>query len=243
MANVDGLEGQTTSRPLPGGAGCGPNPAVETWHRFVYHWGMVPSSRAAYTKRFYTPSAFLRDFASLLWHFPRMVRAVRGVRVSRQFGEEIMLAVTQVNGCRYCSYVHSRMALHAGVKAAELERLLSQEIGAFPEEEAVALAYAQHYAEAAGKPDTEAAARLDAYYGRAMAGDIRAYIRTITFANLCGNTVDAFLSRLRGRPAANSSFLGEFVLFLPMLPFVLPLFGVLKEDPAPAQAGKGTTTP
>ena len=202
---------------------------------------MVPSSRNAYAKRFYTPPTFLRDLGALLWHLPGLVRAVRSVRVSRQFGEEIMLAVTQVNGCRYCSYMHSRMALRAGVTAEELERLMAQEIGAFPEEEAVALAFAQHYAESAGKPGAEAAARLQSYYGASMARDIMAYIRAITFSNLAGNTVDAFLSRLRGRPAANSNFLGELVLFLPLFAFVLPLLGRVEGQPGEAQAGRGTS--
>ncbi|MHB0876278.1 MAG: carboxymuconolactone decarboxylase family protein [Anaerolineae bacterium] len=214
---------------------------MERGSTLVYHGRMVPSSRNAYTKRFYRPGAFVRALAGVLWHFPALVRAVRGVRVSRQFGEEIMLAVTQVNGCRYCSYVHSRMALRAGVTADEMERLLALEIGTFPEGQSVALAFAQHYAESDGKPDAEALARLESYYGAKMARDIIAYIRVITFANLSGTTVDAFLSRLRGRPAADSSFLGELILFLPLFPFVLPLLGRVEGEPTPAQAGRGTS--
>jgi len=209
----------------------------------VYHGNMASPSGGAYRKRFFTPATFLRALGAMLWHLPRLVRAVRAVRVSRQFAEQIMLAVTQVNGCRYCSYVHSRAALRAGLTADELERLMAAEIGSFPEEQAVALAFAQHYAEAAGSPDTEATARLVAYYGAPMAGDILAYIRAIQFANLAGNTVDAFLSRLRGRPAPNSSLLGELVLFLPLFPFVLPILGRVEGEPDRTQSGRGTETP
>lgn len=35
-----------------------------------------------------------------------------------------MLAVTQVNGCRYCSYVHARMALQAGLSEQEIRTVL-----------------------------------------------------------------------------------------------------------------------
>ena len=63
-----------------------------------------------------------------------------------------MLAVTQVNGCRWCHYAHARIALTAGVSAAAAQPD-GPGAGRFPQEEAVALAFAQHYAESADRPD------------------------------------------------------------------------------------------
>ncbi len=149
-------------------------------------------------KRTFTPKTLFRDFVAVVRGMPALRRATRAGRVSRRFSEEIMLVVTAVNDCPYCSYAHSRMALRAGVSPEEMGDLMALDLERFPEEERVALAFAQHYAESAALPDREALDSLTAYYGREMSTDILATIRMITFANLFGNTVDAVLSRLRG---------------------------------------------
>ena len=143
-----------------------------------------------------------------------------------------MMAVTQVNGCRYCAYFHTKLALREGVPPDEIERLLGQEMGDFPEEEAVALAFAQHWAETAGHADPEAESRFRAYYGRQVSADVLNWMRMINFGNLAGNTVDAFLSRLRGAPAKGSNPLGEFLIFLLCAPLTLPLLGRIRRAQA-----------
>ena len=72
-------------------------------------------------------------------HMPEFRETVRGGRVSRAFAEKIMMAVTQVNGCRYCAYFHTKMALREGIPPDDLEKLLALELGHFPQEEAVAV--------------------------------------------------------------------------------------------------------
>ena len=51
------------------------------------------------------------------------------------------------------------------------------------------------------------------YYGEQGARDIMAYIRMIMMGNLYGNTFDAFLSRFKGKPSADSSLLSELAIF------------------------------
>ncbi|MHB1415212.1 MAG: carboxymuconolactone decarboxylase family protein [Chloroflexota bacterium] len=165
-----------------------------------------------FSRRIFTLGSFFASIGAILRHREALRAAGRDGRVDKRFAEKIMLAVTQVNGCRYCNYGHTRAALKAGVTDAELQRLLAGEVGAFPEREAVALAFAQHYAEQAGHPDPEAWGRVVDYYGPDTARDIMAYIRMISFGNLFGNTFDAFLSRLAGKPAAGSSPLGELAI-------------------------------
>jgi hypothetical protein len=48
-------------------------------------------------------------------------------------------------------------------------------------------------------------------------------IRMIKMGNLAGNTVDAFISRLKGAPAPGSSVLWEAVFFLLSLPVTVPM--------------------
>ncbi|MBN2388619.1 MAG: carboxymuconolactone decarboxylase family protein [Anaerolineales bacterium] len=157
-------------------------------------------------------------------------QAARGGRVSKAFAEKIMLAISQVNGCRYCLYGHSRTALAAGVSPDEVRQLLAGALGSFPEQEAVALAFAQHYAECQCRPDPKTVQRLEAFYGPEKAGDIQAYLRMITFGNLYGNTFDALLSRLRGRPAPGSSLGNELGVLFGVFVFV-PL-AMLRRRPA-----------
>ena len=155
---------------------------------------------SATRKRTYTFARLRQDAAWLLGAPDSLRAAMRGGRVSKPFAEKIMLAVTQVNGCRWCHYAHARIALTAGVSAAELRSLMALALGDFPQEEAVALAFAQHYAESADRPDPAAWRRVVDAYGAPTAADILTLIRMITIGNLLGNTFDAFLSRLQGSP-------------------------------------------
>ena len=147
-------------------------------------------------KRTYAPRTFLHDMRGVLSGLPAFRETARSGRVSRAFAEKIMLAVTQVNGCRYCAYGHTRSALREGVAPEEIERIMACELGDFPEEEAIALAYAQHWAETGGHPDPEAERRFQDYYGPEVSGDITNWMRMIQMGNLMGNTFDAVLYRL-----------------------------------------------
>lgn len=178
-----------------------------------------------FNKRIYTLPAFTIAIHDMLDHIDDLRAASRGNRINRAFAEKIMLTVTRVNGCRYCNYGHSRAALAAGVSETELQYLLSGELGAFPEHEAIALAFAQHYAESNCKPYPGAQERLLAYYGPETSRDILAYLRMITLGNLYGNTFDAILSRLAGKPAAQSRFLDEIGVILGV--FVIMPFGII----------------
>jgi AhpD family alkylhydroperoxidase len=181
-----------------------------------------------FRKRFHTPRTFFRDLWNILVSMPAFLDTFHSGRVSRSFAEKIMMAVTRVNGCRYCAYFHARMALREGVSPDEIAKLLALEVGGFPEEEAVALAFAQHWVETAGHPNPEAEGRFCEYYGPQVSADIYNWMRMISFGNLAGNSVDAFLSRLRGAPARGSNPIGEFLLFLLCAPFTLPLLGRIR---------------
>lgn len=158
-------------------------------------------------------------------------QARRSRKVSRAFAEKIMLAVTQVNGCRYCNYGHSKAALAAGVSQKELQNLLKGDLDEFPEGESVALTFAQHYAESDSKPDPLALKRLEETYGDETSRQILAYIRMITFGNLYGNTFDALISRLLLKPASGSSLLNELFVLIGSL-IIMPI-GMLMHTRTP----------
>ena len=173
------------------------------------------------TMRVVSPSEFYRLFADLLAHFGDLVRASRSRRVSKAFSERIMLAVTQVNNCRYCNYYHTREALRAGVSPLQLQGLLEGDLSLAPVEEHAALLFAQHYAESGGHPHVEAQQHLDEVYGREMSRDIMAYVRMIMVGNAYGIMVDALRYRLMRRPLAESSLRQEVGVVFGVL-FMLP---------------------
>ncbi len=167
-----------------------------------------------FKKRIFTLPTFVASVRELFSQPDALHTALAHHRVSRTFVERIMLAVTQVNGCRYCSYAHTRMALKAGVPEDELRQLLAGQFGQSPATEIVALAFAQHYAEQTGRYDPIAWQRLEDAYGSDAARDLLVYIRLISLANLYGNTFDAVLGRIMGRSVPGSHWLDELAVMI-----------------------------
>jgi len=162
-------------------------------------------------KRTYrNPKELLADLWFPLRNRKKLREATRTGLLSPDFRERLMLAVTAVNGCRYCSYFHARQALKSGVSQAEIGRLLAGDIGDCPEEEATAVIYAQHWAETDGRPDPEAVEKLQQTYGIEKTAAIHLMLRMIRTGNLMGNTWDYFLYRLsfgkwRGKGATKTT--------------------------------------
>lgn len=174
-----------------------------------------------FRKRVYTLRNFLRDLAMLIFHSHDFLKTAQKKQISSAFREKIMVAVSNVLGCKYCSWLHTEMALREGVDGKEIKKILAWEIGDFPENEAIALAFAQHYSESYGRPKGALQKRFFDYYGEEMAKDILNYIRAIYWGNLAGNTVEAFIYRLRGKPVERGSFFSEFLVFLITAPYFL----------------------
>jgi AhpD family alkylhydroperoxidase len=142
------------------------------------------------------PKALIADLRALLAHRQVLRAAMRGENLDRAFRERLMLVVTGVNECRYCSYVHAREALAAGVPSEQIEALAAGAFDGSPAHEAPALLYAQHWAEADGQPDREARQRVLQRYGDERLESIEAVLRLMRMANLLGNTVDYLLYRI-----------------------------------------------
>jgi AhpD family alkylhydroperoxidase len=152
-----------------------------------------------FRRRTYRSFAQFRADVAFVGANARKLRpAPPGGRLDPAFRERLMLAVTAVNRCRYCAYVHGQAAVQAGLSREETRRLLSGVVGDCPDEDIPALAYAQHWAEADGNPEPEAQQELAACYGVETAEQIEIALRMIRVGNLAGNTFDALLYFLSG---------------------------------------------
>ncbi len=150
-----------------------------------------------FRKRTYrNPAQVADEFAFLLRHHRQMRLLLRGRLVSPAFRERLVLAVTGVNDCRYCSYFHTWVAAQKGITREEAACLLGGVFAHCPEEELPALVYAQHWAECDARPDPLAQRHLVATYGQERAEIIELVLRTIRIGNLLGNTGDYVLYRL-----------------------------------------------
>lgn len=147
-----------------------------------------------FRKRIYNnPKEFFTD----LWFPFKNRKALRDIKkrnlLSPSFQERLMLAVTAVNECRYCSYFHSGQALKSGISHEEIEMLLSSTFDVCPDEEKVGILYAQHWAETDAHPDPEAVTKLQEIYGVEKAEAIHLILRMIRTGNLLGNSFDYLL--------------------------------------------------
>jgi AhpD family alkylhydroperoxidase len=151
----------------------------------------------------------LGQFGSDLHEIVRAPRSLFDVvtgtgAVSPELREKIMLAVTSVNRCRYCSFVHTKIALREGVSSDEVKRLLDGAAAEVADDERQALLYAQHWADTSGHPDLSARREMIAAYGEERTVAIETAIKAIMFGNYFGNSLDSVLHRITFGFAGNA---------------------------------------
>ncbi len=145
-----------------------------------------------FDKRIHDLKTQNEDIQKFLSSSDAFVEAKFNPVISKTFGESVFLAVTQVNGCKLCSYTHAKNALKAGMSEEEVELLLAGGFDNAPKEQLEALLFAQHYAESKGNPDPETKEKLLDTYGEEKTKDIMSLILLMMLTNLHGNTMEAF---------------------------------------------------
>lgn len=168
-----------------------------------------------FKKRTYSLWGFVRESFGMVKHFPRYISLylLPGWMDSR-FREALMLAVTEINDCRYCKFVHSAVGESSGLdmnikfSSAEIEN------HTFTREEKEALRFASLWAEQGGFASGEQEKVFLHKFSSSQKKDILSVLTATRISNLCGNTLDALLSRFRGRPRPkeDGGILGEFTI-------------------------------
>src|SRR5207249_3298449 len=131
-----------------------------------------------------TPTRMLPWLLELAATAPALVRAYApGAPIDPRTREEMILAVTEINGCRYCAWIHGSWRAFLGP-------------GAHDDVEHALLRYARACAEA-GRPLPVDG--LAAVLPAEALPSVRATVARIEVASLVGNTFDGLRARLTGR--------------------------------------------
>jgi AhpD family alkylhydroperoxidase len=174
-----------------------------------------------FTKRTFTLPLLLQSLGAALVTLPVLLLAYFMPATSRALREKVMLGVTSVNDCRYCSWAHTGLALANGIDLDELTHLLDHgSFGNVTGREATAILFAKHYADTVRHPSEEALAAFSKEFTAYERAEIMAYIHFIYYSNLSGNSADAWLARLSGRKVANGHPLPEAVAALIAAPIL-----------------------
>jgi AhpD family alkylhydroperoxidase len=175
-----------------------------------------------FTKRTFTMPLLLRSFVALGLYMPVRLIALVKPATSRALREKVILGVTSVNNCRWCSWLHTGIALRRGVNLDELQALLGPgNFGAADDREATAVLFAQHFAHTLRQPTPAARLALAKQYTPRQRLEIMAWIHFIYFTNLAGNSADAWLARFRGWKVADGHPLPEGIAGLLAAPVLL----------------------
>ncbi len=161
----------------------------------------MPDKKSAgkgFERRYYSSwKEFGRDLRYLLSNRQMIKNAMRDSRIDQAFRERLMLAVTEVNGCRYCRTFHIGQAKEAGISLDEINIYLLGTIpDDIPEKQKLAICYAQHWAENERQADQDYLEQVRDWYGEESFELITMLLRMIWMGNLLGNTWDYFLHKI-----------------------------------------------
>jgi AhpD family alkylhydroperoxidase len=156
--------------------------------------GTSPSPRV-----FESPWAALRDLAGVLARVKALTAVYARGRLDEPLRERVMVAVSRVNACRGCTFVHTRWALRSGVTADELDAIGLTDLGRLDRRSRAAVVYATALAEDRFRkpPPPEIATAVAAELTPSEMDAVEAVARAMAAANLTASTAEALVDRLR----------------------------------------------
>jgi AhpD family alkylhydroperoxidase len=136
-----------------------------------------------------------------------------------------MLAVSRLNGCRYCSWGHYEWAQISGVSNEELAQVEQLDPAGFDRRKWVAISYVRALVKGNFvRVQPELRRAMQHKYSPREIRQIELIANVMDVGNRGSNTFDAMLSRFKGVPATDSRIVDEVILsgmFLAIAPVVL----------------------
>ncbi|RDI63329.1 carboxymuconolactone decarboxylase family protein [Nocardia pseudobrasiliensis] len=180
---------------------------------------MLPSTTqgspgpAAFRKRFYTLPQLVADMRVLAGRRADLRAIFEQQRMDPLLREQVTLAVSEVNGCGFCTYIHQETALAAGADIRELAAFAGLDPETVDEDHVIAIMWAQSRAEAGmGEAGEHLERAVTQRFTAQQRRDLDTVIRWMTLSNLAGNTLEALIRRVRGRKVPGSRLFDELVI-------------------------------
>ena len=165
-----------------------------------------------FRKRTEDVSSWLRGWLWIVAH-RRHVWAITRGRFDPALRETVMIAVAQVNACRWCSYAHQTWGREVGLDESDVARLAQGEVALSDARLAAGAAYARERADAGfGPVPAPMHARLRTVFEERDATCVEVVARLMHQANMAGNGLDGLLSRWQGRPPPDSRLLDDLII-------------------------------
>ena len=136
-----------------------------------------------------------------------------------KFKERIMLAVTEVNGCQMCSFVHTKLALKAGLTNDDIQELLAGDLEGVPKEQSLGVLFSKDYAYNKETIDKAFYQKLEATYNVRTARAILGVTEMITMTNGMGLSLGFLKRTLSFKHVKGSNVFNE--LFVPLTTMIL----------------------
>lgn len=182
------------------------------------------SAFGGFRKRTMTARQFVGGMMSLAPKAATLYQVWLKHEIDPGFREELMVAVSRLNDCRYCSWGHHEWAHMIGVPDDELAHIEQMDPSGFDRRKWVAISYVRALVSVDfGTVEKELMNEMKLNYSPREIREIELIAKVMDIANRGSNTWDAMLSRLRGAPANDSHVLDEVVLsgaFLATAPVV-----------------------
>ena len=174
--------------------------------------GMATAATSIRSPRtFASPGEWAGDVVGVAQHGGPLAAVYLRGRLDAKLRERVMVAVSRVNACGGCTFVHQRWALRAGVSSQELEAIGLGDLAALDERSRAAVVYASALAEARfrGPIAPEIAVAAEEHLRVDEMSAIEAVARLMALANLSVSTAEAIAARARGRTTTGSPHVPE----------------------------------
>jgi AhpD family alkylhydroperoxidase len=173
----------------------------------------APSPLGGFRKRTMTARDLLVGTVSLVPDAPTIYKVWVKHDLDPGLREELMLAVSKLNDCRYCSWGHHEWAHIAGVPEDELAQIEQMDPIHFDRRKWLAISYVRELVNARfGSVSGDLLREMQTNYSKREIAEIVLVAKVMDMSNRGANTWDSMLSRLRGKPAAESRLVDEAVL-------------------------------
>ena len=168
---------------------------------------------SGHRKRTIGSFSFFGEILSFACQVPTMYRIWQKHEIEAGFREELMLAVSKLNDCKYCTWGHHEWAHAAGISEDELDHIEHGDPEGIDRAKWVAISYVIAFVSSEDLNIPSSLIReMRASYSAREIKEIELVARIMDVANRGANTWDAFQSRLKGKPAHGSHILDEFLL-------------------------------